>query len=308
MRISLSLALLFALIVLQRAVPAYADCEPCALRAGQFWETVDAEVNSTTPAMAGYLARHELAHGFAAQQTYYLTADCGMRPQELSTTLDIAKSLNIHLTIFLMGLMIDRWPDQSRALLQRAIAEGHELALHSYDHKSFVGMSHEQIYDEVVRNWALIDWALGYHYPIRFIRMPFGARDDQVFAETGALGVQSVFWDIDSLGWHDWATPPIVENQVVNKMRPGAIVVFHCSALADREALPAYVESLRATGYEPSLLSTMQPRPSEAMAEAYARAPRPVRSATVAEPSPRRDPPGLKRALALLDAGDETAD
>ncbi len=285
--------------------PAQADCESCALRAGQFWTVVHKEVASTTPAMAAYLARNELAHGRAAQSTYFLTPDCGMSPTELSSVLDIAKSLNVHMTIFLMGLMLDRWPDQSRALVQRAVADGHELALHSYDHKSFVGMTREQIYDEVVRNWALLDWALGYHYPIRFIRMPFGARNDFIFQEVGALGVQSVFWDIDSLGWHDWASVPIVENQVVGKMRPGAIVVFHCSSSADRGALPLYVNKLRGMGYEPHLLSTLQPKPTEADAQAYARSPRAPRPLiVVVEPKPQRVTPGMKRVLAMLDADD----
>ena len=290
------------LILLCQAAPAEADCAGCVVRAEQFWGVVHAQVTSTTPAMALYLARHELAHGHATAPNYYLTADCGMRPEELRSTLDIAKSLDVHMTIFLMGLMIDRWPDQSRALLRRVVAEGHELALHSYDHKSFVGMSREQIYDEVVRNWALVDWALGYHYPMRFIRMPYGARNDTVFADVGALGVQSVFWDIDTFGWRDWATVPIVEQQVVSKMRPGAIVVFHCSSAADRSALPLYVQSLREVGYEPRLLSTMQAKPSEAEVEAYWRSPHAVRTAAAVGPKTSRDPPGLRRALAMLDA------
>ena len=93
---------------------------------------------------------------------------------------------------------------------------------------------------------------------------------------------------------------PIVEHQVVSKMRPGAIVVFHCSSVADRGALPLYVQSLREAGYEPRLLSTMQAKPSEAEAEAYWRMPRPVRA--VAVPKTRPDPPGLRHALAMLDA------
>ena len=95
--------------MLCQAAPAEADCAGCVVRAEQFWGVVHAQVTSTTPAMALYLARHELAHGHATAPNYYLTADCGMRPEELSSTLDIAKSLDVHMTIFLMGLMIDRW-------------------------------------------------------------------------------------------------------------------------------------------------------------------------------------------------------
>jgi len=62
------------------------------------------------------------------------------------------------------------------------------------------------------------------------------------------------------------------------------------------------VNKLRAAGFEPQLLSTVRPKPTEEEAQAYARSPRVVRPPPlVVEPKPQRDPPGLKRALALLD-------
>jgi peptidoglycan/xylan/chitin deacetylase (PgdA/CDA1 family) len=249
--------------------PAHADCADCAERAAQFWPAVSAEVGSTSAALADYLSRHEIANTRVNEPVYFLTPDCGIYPAQLENVLDTARQLDIHLTVFLMGNMIDHFPDQSRALIKRLVAEGHELGLHSYSHRSFVNLSRDEIYDEVVRNWALIDWALGYHYPIRFIRMPYGARNATVMQEIGALGLQSVFWDIDSLGWHDWATAPIVQNQVVSKMRPGDVVVFHCSSVADRVALPLYVTALRQQGYQPQLLSTYYERPSAADLAGY---------------------------------------
>ena len=262
-RLNLLMGLLLLATMLS-AQPAHADCADCAERAGQFWPEVSAEVGSTSAALANYLARHEIAPSHLTESVYFLTPDCGIYPSQLENVLDSARQLDIHMTVFLMGNMIDRFPEQSRALLKRLVAEGHELGLHSYDHRSFVNMQHDDIYDEVVRNWALIDWALGYHYPIRFIRLPFGARNPTVMQEIGALGLQSVFWDIDSLGWYDWATVPIVQNQVVNKMRPGGVVVLHCSSIMDRAALPLYVSVLRQKGYQPQLLSAYYARPSAA--------------------------------------------
>src|SRR5438046_987880 len=81
----------------------FADCPSCAARAGQFWPAVQAAVDSTTPALADYLSRHEISHGLAADHTYYLTPDCGMAPDQLENVLDTAKRLNFKMTIFLMG-------------------------------------------------------------------------------------------------------------------------------------------------------------------------------------------------------------
>ena len=263
------------------AQPAHADCAGCAERAGQFWPDVSAEVGGTSAALADYLARHEIAPSHLNETVYFLTPDCGIQPYQLENVLDTAKQLDIHMTVFLMGNMIDRFPEESRALLKRLVAEGHELGLHSYDHRSFVNMSHEEIYDEVVRNWALIDWALGYHYPIRFIRLPFGARNPWVMQEIGALGLHSVFWDIDSMGWYSWATVPIVQNQVINKMKPGSVVVLHCSSVPDRAAISLYVTALRQQGYQPQLLSSYYARPTAANLVGFPRTrPAPAPTAT----------------------------
>ncbi len=254
---------------------AQADCPECAKRAAQFWNAVVADMQSTTPALADFLARNEITHGKTDNNGYYLTPDCGLTPGQLEETLDIARADKVHMTIFLMGVMIDKWPDESRALLKRAIDEGHELALHSYSHRNFRDISSEEVVDEVVRNWALIDWALGYHYPVRFIRFPYGARNPGLLQQMGEMGIRSVFWDIDSMGWRDFATAPIVITQVTSKMRPGAVVVLHCSAVSDRAAIPSYVDQLRQQGLEPALLGPNYPRPTASDLIGYPR-PRPT--------------------------------
>ncbi|MCA1553906.1 MAG: hypothetical protein LC737_05965, partial [Chloroflexi bacterium] len=80
-------------------------------------------------------------------------------------------------------------------------------------------------------------------------------------------------------------------------------VVLHCSSASDRAALPLYVKALREKGYEPNLLSTMQPKPTEVDAKGYvlfAKSP----PAEIERPRVRRELPGYRRALALLDADD----
>lgn len=298
--------LIFVLLALFSAAPAHAGCDACALRAAQFWAAVEADISGTSPALADYLMRHEIKTVSAATPTYYLTPDCGAHPAQLEETLNIARDLKVHMTVFLMGSMIDRWPDDSRALLRRLVDEGHELALHSYSHRRFVDMPHEELYDEVVRNWALIDWALGYHYPIRFIRMPYGARDATVMQEISQLGLQSVFWDIDSMGWRDYATPLIVHDQVMKRIQNGSTIVLHCSAVSDRAALPTYVNDLRAMGYEPQLLSSALPRPTATDLAGYPRQNSPLWTFATAPVPPVKiapEPRGLRLAIEWLDTG-----
>ncbi|MDQ1630665.1 MAG: hypothetical protein QOC80_637, partial [Frankiaceae bacterium] len=61
-----------------------------------------------------------------------LTFDDG--PDEASTPLflDLLAHLDVRATFFLLGEMVERFPDLPR----RMVDEGHELAVHSWDHRS----------------------------------------------------------------------------------------------------------------------------------------------------------------------------
>src|SRR5207244_3744812 len=87
-------------------------------------------------------------------------------------------------------------------------------------------------------------------------------------------------------------------------MRPGAIVVLHCSSLADRVALPFYVADLRKAGYEPALLSAHYARPTAATLAGY---PRAVRALAPA-PAPAIPPaPLVADAPAAVDIDPQVA-
>lgn len=52
----------------------------------------------------------------------------------------------------------------------------------------------------------------------------------------------------DSLDWKELSAPEITKR-VLDRVKPGSIVLFHNAALHTPEALPGIIESLQADGY-----------------------------------------------------------
>ena len=277
---------MLAIIALLLGSPAviHAQCDAtrsnCAQAAAnaadplQFWNVVEAAMRSTTLSRAAWLAKHEVVRGDTKRAVLALTPDCGVYPWQLNDVLDMAKEQRVPLTVFILGSMIPKYPQESRAVIRRLAAEGHEIGLHGYTHLSFRDMTQAEVEDELIRTWSLIDWSLGYHYPVRFVRPPYGARNKDVWEWLGGMGLQSVFWSMDSMGWRDFATPLIVQAQVGGKAQNGDVVVMHCSAVSDRAAFPQVVRDLRAKGLQPDLLSRIaEPLPPDSAELRFSRVP-----------------------------------
>jgi peptidoglycan/xylan/chitin deacetylase (PgdA/CDA1 family) len=86
-------------------------------------------------------------------------------------------------------------------------------------------------------------------------RPPYSAYDDRLQAYLAHTHRRLVLWSIDSGDWRGLPAPAIVDN-VLTRVRNGAIIIFHDSdenARADRhptvEALRTILPALNAAGY-----------------------------------------------------------
>lgn len=64
--------------------------------------------------------------------------------------LDVAKQVDIPLTVYVPGRIVDKYPDNCR----RIVAAGHEIALHGYDHERWGELSAEEEVDVMRRSVA----------------------------------------------------------------------------------------------------------------------------------------------------------
>ncbi len=187
-----------------------------------------------------------------------LTFDDGPDPAWTPAILDVLKQRHVPATFFVIGDNV--LGEQS--LLQRIVAEGHELGNHSYTHPDFATLSDGETLFELNTTERLIEAYTGHN--TRLFRAPyFGDAEPTTADELGpALAAQNDGYV--NVGLHvdpdDWALPgtdAIVQRTIAgveagNAGRSGQIVLLHDGG-GDRqqtlEALPRIIDALRARGY-----------------------------------------------------------
>ena len=72
--------------------------------------------------------------------------------------------------------------------------------------------------------------------------------DDQMIRTLQQCGMTAVHWDVDSLDWKAKNAEEI-KKRVLEKTRPGSIILFHCGMQYTPEALAQILPALAAEGY-----------------------------------------------------------
>ncbi len=187
-----------------------------------------------------------------------LTFDDGPDPDWTPAILDVLREKHVPATFFVIGDNVLG----EQGLLERIVAEGHELGNHSYTHPNFATLSDGETRFELNTTERLIEAYTGHR--TRLFRAPyFGDAEPTTADELGpALAAQNDGYV--NVGLHvdpdDWALPgtdEIVRRTVAgveaaNAERSGQIVLLHDGG-GDRqqtlEALPQIIDRLRARGY-----------------------------------------------------------
>ena len=205
-----------------------------------------------------------------------LTFDDGPSPRYTPEIMAVLQRYRAQATFFVLGQKVEKYPYLVQALLRA----GHEVGNHTFDHSRLTKMA-EPVREREVERTA-VDLELLGDWTSRWIRPPFSAFDERFQDYVAHTHGRIVLWNIDSGDWHGLDRDTIVKN-VVNRVRPGAIIIFHDSdetGKADRhptvEALKLIVPALQGMGYRLVTISQLvagdsAPRPGEVQA-----APRPA--------------------------------
>ena len=177
-----------------------------------------------------------------------LTFDDGPSRRCTGKILSLLKQYQAHGTFFVLGAHVERYP----WVVQAAIRDGNEVGNHSFNHPRLTKsdeLSREQELERTAVNLDLLGCKS------RLFRPPFSAYDGRLVAYLAHTHRQLVLWGIDSGDWRGLPAAAIVHN-VLDRVRPGAIIIFHdCDEKekADRrptvEALKVILPALKAAGY-----------------------------------------------------------
>ncbi|MEU1056237.1 polysaccharide deacetylase family protein [Streptomyces sp. NPDC005876] len=164
------------------------------------------------------------------------------------------RELGVPATVFMTGRWAEEYPGQARAIGRDPLFE---VANHSYSHYAFTGgcyglptVARDRMRADVERAYAAFR-AAGVPEPMPYFRFPGGCHDRAALKELTAAGVTAVQWDV--VGGDAFATDAdAVARQVLDGVRPGSVVVLHCTrsaAPATERAVRRIVPELRRQGY-----------------------------------------------------------
>ena len=186
-----------------------------------------------------------------------LTFDDGPDGRWTPKILDILKAKHAPATFFVIGQNMQKRPD----LVQREVAEGHNVGGHSWTHPNIAETPLPQVQVELNATQRLFEVLTG--RSMRLFRPPFFGDAEPstphevaplVIAQT--LGYMTVGLRIDPDDWQK-PTPQQIVDRTLDRLdnpgnRPGQVVLLH-DAGGDRsrtvQALPVLIDQIRARGY-----------------------------------------------------------
>jgi peptidoglycan/xylan/chitin deacetylase (PgdA/CDA1 family) len=193
----------------------------------------------------------EVSHGDPSTGIVALTFDAGTEGGgSAPEVLQILRDRGLHVTFFLSG----HWVDHNPELAQQIVADGHEIANHSYDHPDLTHLTDDQIVWELDYTDQVVSDVVGTHTR-PFFRPPFGARNRHVLDVAAASGFRSIYWSIDSGDWLPRATPGAVVDKILRYAAPGDIVVEHVGSNATAAALPIVLDDFAQRGLQVGTVS-----------------------------------------------------
>lgn len=179
-------------------------------------------------------------------KTVYLTFDDGPVPEVTPWVLGILREHNIKATFFCIGDNIRKHP----GVLQQAIAEGHTIGNHTFNHLN--GWDNNTRH--YLENFALCGAEIAKHVnpPAKLFRPPYGKIKPSQSRPIRRQGYKIIMWDVLSADFDQSITPQQCLQNVLDNVQPGSIIIFHDSIKASqnlRYALPEAIAWLKKEGY-----------------------------------------------------------
>ena len=146
-------------------------------------------------------------------------------------------------TFFVEGRWAARHSEEVRAIA----AAGHELGNHSQTHpRGLSGSGAQELRRELSACSETLEALTGLSPAV--FRPPYGLWSEALLAESRALGMETVLWDIDSLDWRNDA-PGVIARRAAQEAGPGSILRFQNGALNTATALGGALDALEARGF-----------------------------------------------------------
>ncbi len=204
------------------------------------------------------------------QQTIYkgenrpnvaLTFDDGYNKKTIIKVLDVLKSNNVKATFFIIGRVLDDYPE----VWKRAIDEGHQICNHTVNHATLTKLSDQQVKNEIIGWESCVKKTLGEEYLLKmkkefpYLRLPGGGgnKNDRILSIAQSCGYKVIGWNLET---NSSIINPLknthtaleiaekIEKHVVNNCSNGSIILLHFNQY-DIPNLDKIVTGIKKRGY-----------------------------------------------------------
>ncbi|CDX53219.1 Chitooligosaccharide deacetylase [Mesorhizobium plurifarium] len=154
-------------------------------------------------------------------RSIYLTFDDGPHPLCTPQILNLLAEHRVPATFFVIGTYALGQPE----LIQRMVAEGHEVGNHTMTHPDLSRCGFDEVQREIFDANAAIMMACP-QASVRHLRAPYGNWTEEVFAASAIAELAAIKWSVDPC---DWSRPGVdtIVDAVLESAKPGAIVRLH---------------------------------------------------------------------------------
>ncbi|MBA9087807.1 peptidoglycan/xylan/chitin deacetylase (PgdA/CDA1 family) [Fontibacillus solani] len=175
-----------------------------------------------------------------------LTFDDFGSDKTVTKILDILAKHDVKVTFFLRAKGVEDNPNLARAM----VAEGHEVANHTYAHSVSTTITPEELQEDVVKAHQVITEAIQ-EQPVMLFRPPTGVIDDERAKAVAAVGYPVIaMYDVTTLDWDISNTADDIVNKIMEKTENGSVILLHMlDDIHTIEALPRVLDGLEDKGF-----------------------------------------------------------
>ena len=174
-----------------------------------------------------------------------LTFDDGPHVTNTPRLLDMLKERGIKATFYMVGQRVSAGPQ----IVQRIVAEGHEVGNHTWSHPQLNRMKQTSMMEQLQSTHDAIVKACGV-VPLTY-RPPYGAiLLSQRKAINEHFHYPSILWDVDPLDWQTPRSSQKVHDRVLAQTKSGSIILCHDIHQTTVDAMPGVLDELIARKFQ----------------------------------------------------------
>lgn len=185
-----------------------------------------------------------------------LSFDDGPRSRYTPQILAVLERFHVHATFFVEGRYVVRSP----GLIRDELAAGMEVQVHAWNHPVFAQLSRRDQRREWKRTMKVLSRLGVGRTSLSLWRPPFGAVDRQGVRRALQLGLHTVLWSVYLEALARRLPPDLVVVSLLDRLRPGAIILAHDAPWTrgiTLAVLPLLLRGLGRAGYTVEPLGTL---------------------------------------------------